>query len=100
MDTWPGYLACFPPGMDAWLSFLLPPRQATEFVVDLALRYNRPFAVVPCCVYACEFPGRRLRGRPVRKYEQFIEYLVSKAPRRIRVAQLPFEGKNKVVYCL
>lgn len=60
----------------------------------------RPFAVVPCCVYASEFPRRRLAGQAVTQYHQLIDYLVSKAPDRIQVAELPFEGKNKVVYCM
>ncbi|GAB4816065.1 hypothetical protein N2152v2_003111 [Parachlorella kessleri] len=76
------------------------PDQATEFIVDLALKYGRPFAVVPCCVYAAEFPKRKLRGKSVTHYQQLVDYLVSKAPDCIQVAELPFEGKNKVVYCL
>jgi len=27
------------------------PDEATEMVVDLALKYNKNFAVVPCCVF-------------------------------------------------
>ncbi|CAD7929729.1 unnamed protein product [Amoebophrya sp. A25] len=36
------------------------PDQAAEAIVDLALHYNIPFFVVPCCVYAKEFPKRHL----------------------------------------
>lgn len=32
--------------------------QAAEPIVDWALRMNKPFAVVPCCVYSKEFPNR------------------------------------------
>ena len=35
------------------------PDQATEAIVDAALRADRPFAVVPCCVYPTLFPRRR-----------------------------------------
>ena len=35
----------------------------------------------------------------VRLYEQFISYLLAKAPGHIKAAQLSFEGRNTVVYC-
>ena len=39
-------------------------------VVDAALRHGRPFAVVPCCVFAHLFPERRLRdGKAVAEYD-------------------------------
>jgi len=44
--------------------------QATVDVVDAALRHGRPFAVVPCCVFAHLFPERRLRdGKAVAEYD-------------------------------
>lgn len=43
---------------------------------------------------------RTLCGRPVTSYEQFCEYLAAKDPGRIRVATLPFEGRNRVLYRL
>jgi len=33
---------------------------ATEAVVDVALRCNKPFVVVPCCVFPSLFPERRV----------------------------------------
>lgn len=33
---------------------------ATEAIVDAALQYNKPFCVVPCCVFPNLFPERRL----------------------------------------
>ena len=75
------------------------PDHATEPIVDLALRLGKPFAVVPCCVCARSFPDRRLpNGTEPLSYDAFIEYLVSKAPDRIRTAKLDFEGRNTVVY--
>ncbi|CAL8470609.1 g10151 [Coccomyxa elongata] len=72
---------------------------ATEAIVDFAQRMRKPFAVVPCCVYAAEFPRRRLPdGAPVRTNEDLIAYIVSKDPAAIKVRELPFEGRNKVVY--
>ncbi|KAL3154156.1 hypothetical protein ABBQ32_013679 [Trebouxia sp. C0010 RCD-2024] len=76
------------------------PDQAAEPIIDFAQRTGRPFAMVPCCVYPMEFPRRRLPdGTWVRKYEQLIEYLISRDPHHIKVATLPFEGRNQVVYC-
>ncbi|KDD73377.1 hypothetical protein H632_c2241p0, partial [Helicosporidium sp. ATCC 50920] len=74
------------------------PDQATEPAVDLALALGRPWAVVPCCVYGgARGRPRRLDGRLVRSHGDFVEYLRRKAP-GVRVAKLPFEGKNTVVY--
>ena len=38
----------------------LHPDQATDSIVDCALRFNKPFAIMPCCVYPTLFPDRRL----------------------------------------
>ncbi len=55
------------------------PDQATEDIIDLGLKYNKPFAVVPCCVYPSLFPERKdQEGKQVRTYEQFLDYLQSK----------------------
>jgi hypothetical protein len=83
------------------------PDQAAEAIVDFAITHNKPFACVPCCVYGAEFPGRKLAdGRPVRNYDDLVELLRTKvdppvdgeASYRIEVAELPFEGKNTVVF--
>ena len=77
------------------------PDGATEAIVDFALAADKPFALVPCCVYAVAFPGRRdEHGRPVSTHEAFVRYLVAKRPERIRTATLPFGGRNTVVYAL
>ncbi|KAI9207164.1 uncharacterized protein BJ171DRAFT_566008 [Polychytrium aggregatum] len=76
------------------------PDQATEGIVDAALAWGRPFAVVPCCVFAKEFPGRRLRsGAPVSTVDDLVAYLCEKAD-GIQTAHLPFHGRNLVVYRL
>ena len=70
--------------------------------------------MVPCCVCSVDFPARRLLGRgggaaaaayrgardsaAVQSYLAFVEHLVSKAPERIGVVALPFEGRNLCVY--
>ena len=79
----------------------LHPDQATEAIVDEALRARMPFAVVPCCVYPSLFPARRLRagGQGVRRYRGFLQYLREKDA-RVRVARLPLGGRNLVLYVL
>lgn len=76
----------------------LHPDQATDAIVDVAVALRRPFAVVPCCVFAREFPHRALPdGGAVRSYEELCDYLCAKAP-GVRRAFLPFSGKNQVLY--
>jgi hypothetical protein len=78
----------------------LHPDAATEAIVDFALAAGKCFAVVPCCVFAAAFSARRVGGQPVTTHAAFVRYLQAKDPERIRVAQLPFEGRNLVVYAL
>jgi hypothetical protein len=74
------------------------PDQATEPIIDAALSLNKPFAVVPCCVFPDLFPERvGVDGAPVRSYAQFLEYLRSKDP-GIETAYLPFQGRSRVLY--
>ena len=78
---------------------------ATEGIVDFGLKHDKPFAVVPCCVYSKEATETRRDATTgfrmsTMSYPAFIRYLVAKAPEQIRTATLPFEGKNIVVYRL
>jgi len=36
------------------------PDQAVDAIIDAALYQNISFFVVPCCVFSCEFPNRRI----------------------------------------
>ncbi|KAG0031931.1 hypothetical protein BGZ81_000280 [Podila clonocystis] len=76
------------------------PDQATEPTVDMALKYRKPFAVVPCCVFAHENPERRLRdGGEVNTTFDFIQYLMEKKSSvPMHKDFLPFDGMNIVVY--
>ncbi|KAJ8614589.1 hypothetical protein CTAYLR_004969 [Chrysophaeum taylorii] len=74
----------------------LHPDEATEAIVDAALKYGLPFAVVPCCVFAELFPARR----GVSSYSKFCDYLQAKDPRHIKVDLLNIDGKRKVLYRL
>ena len=77
------------------------PDEATEPIVQAALLHNKPFAVLPCCVFHHLFPHRRTpSGAEVKSTSEFIEYLVSLDPVRIKTARLGFVGSNVVVYRL
>lgn len=75
----------------------LHPDQALGPTLELATALRKPFAVVPCCVYAKAFPQRRLRsGAAVRSYEQLLQW-VSEWP-GVQRSELPFSGRNTVFY--
>ncbi|CAK9089112.1 unnamed protein product [Durusdinium trenchii] len=74
------------------------PDEATDAIVDAALTAQRPFAVVPCCVFPRLFHHRRLHnGGGVVGYTGLLRFLREKDP-RIRAARLPFAGRNVVLY--
>lgn len=76
----------------------LHPDQAAEAIVDFAIRNNKPFAIVPCCVYSRDFPHRRLKsGVRVTTYEQLLQYLKEKQS-GIQSRTLPMGGKNQVLF--
>ena len=73
--------------------------EATEPLVRAALRHGKPFAVVPCCVFASLHPWRKLAdGRGVGTYEALCEYLMELAGAGCESAYLPFDGRNRVIY--
>lgn len=93
-------------GDEAWEDVLkcqvvvgLHPDQATGGIVELAMALKRPFAVVPCCTFADDFPERRLSGdRPVRTYDDLVEWLLTFQGTTAEKGFLMFFGKNLVVY--
>lgn len=74
---------------------------ATEAIIDAALKYQKPFVVVPCCVFPNLFTARRIEENgkmvPVRSHEQFCKYLVSKDA-RFKTDELPFQGRNIAIW--
>jgi len=93
--------------------------QATEHIITHALRLNKPFAVVPCCLFSKLFPDRTItvaitdgdtekgkeseekEERAVANYGDFVQYLQALDGRgRIRRADLPFIGRNVVLFML
>lgn len=74
----------------------LHPDEATDAIVDMAVRKRVPFVIMPCCVFSRLFPDRRLpksKEDPVNTYDDLIAYLVAKDP-AIQKTVLPFEGAN------
>ena len=80
----------------------LHPDEATDAIVDTAVRLRIPFLIVPCCVFNRLFPNRRIPDRPndpVSTHNDLIEYLLRKDP-SIQKATLPFEGSNTVLWSI
>lgn len=74
------------------------PDEATDAIVDVALQFNKPFVLVPCCVFGHQFPDRvRPDGGRVVSYDDLVAYLMAKDA-RIEKAFLPFDGKNLVLF--
>jgi len=80
------------------------PDQATEPIVDMALKHKKPFAVVPCCVFGQENPHRRLsNGGEVNTTLDLIQYLMEKDTSNgvlgtMHKEFLAFDGMNIVVF--
>ena len=103
---------------DAALIIGLHADGATEAIVDAALRYDKPFVIVPCCVFPNFFRHRFIyvddidggddtasdgnekkkeKKVAVRTHEQFCQYLLDKDD-RFRREVLPFEGRNVAIW--
>ncbi|KAL3796829.1 hypothetical protein ACHAW5_002515 [Stephanodiscus triporus] len=80
---------------------------ATEAIVDAALMHQKPFVVVPCCVFPNLFPERYISMNDevsngekrvlVRTHDQFCKYLLAKDPRFVTEV-LPFDGRNIAIW--
>lgn len=74
---------------------------ATEAIVDTALKYHKPFVVVPCCVFPNLFQFRTIEEVDhlvqVRSHDQFCRYLLRKDPRFV-MTELPFAGRNIAIW--
>mmetsp|Transcript_25206 Transcript_25206/g.50145 ORF Transcript_25206/g.50145 Transcript_25206/m.50145 type:complete len:420 (+) Transcript_25206:86-1345(+) len=78
----------------------LHPDRATGAIVETAVAARKPFAVVPCCVFAADFPDRFVpggSGRVVHTVRDLIEWIQMKHP-NVRTARLNVKGRNRVVY--
>ena len=76
------------------------PDQATGAVVEAAIKLGKPFAIVPCCVFARQFPERFTpSGSVVSSYEDLCDWIQAQHA-DIRRDILPFHGRNVVLYRL
>eukprot|EP00929_Paragymnodinium_shiwhaense_P115186 TRINITY_DN83888_c0_g1_i1.p1 TRINITY_DN83888_c0_g1~~TRINITY_DN83888_c0_g1_i1.p1 ORF type:complete len:386 (+),score=45.84 TRINITY_DN83888_c0_g1_i1:241-1398(+) len=74
------------------------PDQAAGAIVQFAVAHKKPYALVPCCTFAKEFPKRRLEsGQAVRSYDDLISWLRELDP-SASLQHLDFEGRNAVLY--
>merc|ERR1711976_512493 len=74
------------------------PDQAAGAIVEFGVAHRRPYALVPCCTFAKEFPRRRLKtGQSVGSYEDLIQWLLELDP-GASLDHLDFEGRNIVIY--
>ncbi len=75
------------------------PDEATDAILELAMRYNKPWVICPCCVFPKTFDRRLSNGRHVRKYDELCEYIKSISD-GVREVNFDFEGRNKVYFWL
>lgn len=78
----------------------LHPDEATDAIVDMAVKRRIPFVVVPCCVFSRFFTYRRKPGTnnlPVTTYDDLLDYLCSKHE-SIQRTTLPFQGANVALW--
>ena len=72
---------------------------ATDHALEFALRGRKAFAIVPCCVF-----GNLAPWRPhVRTYTDLLSFLEDRARRagaNVQRMELPFDGKNVLLYAL
>lgn len=84
------------------LVFGFHPDEATEPIVDWAIRARVPLAVVPCCVFGRLFPHRRRAdGGEVTSFDDFVGYLrgmLRAAGRPPQTSFLEYNGANLVLH--
>ncbi len=74
------------------------PDEATVPIVQVAEKYNKNFAVVPCCVFPTKFPDRILKnGDSVIDYTQLIKYIQEIVP-DASTGFLNIAGRNRILY--
>ena len=80
--------------MEASAVVALHPDEATESIVDVCVQYEKPFVIVPCCVFSRLFPHRS----HITTYHQFIDYLQSKHPTIQKTNLENFQGANVALW--
>jgi hypothetical protein len=77
----------------------LHPDQGLNAIVDLARVLGKPVAVVPCCVFAKEFPRRLRCKKAVTTYEDMLIWVAQQLG-GVQQTCLPVAGKNALLYTL
>ena len=75
----------------------LHPDGASDAIVDFALEYNKPFAILPCCTFSKQIRRHFDDGRPVRTYDDHLDWLQAK-DKGIKRLELGFVGRNIVLF--
>jgi len=80
------------------------PDEATEPTVNFSIQTSMPCCIVPCCVFGKLFPDRRVNGREVTSFDDFVLYLKEKFRaaadgRELRTSFLEYLGANLVLHC-
>ena len=78
------------------------PDEATEPTVNFSIKTSTPCCIVPCCVFGKLFPDRRLNGREVTSFDDFVLYLKEKFRvdgKEVRTSFLEYLGANLVLHC-
>lgn len=74
---------------------------ATGAALETAIALDKPFAIVPCCVFTHMFPDRKTAtGEVVSTYDQLLDYLQALGGDSVMRTELPFQGRNVVLYRL
>ena len=75
------------------------PDEATDAITQLAMRYDKPWMICPCCVFPRTFKRILPDGQAVKTYDELCEY-IRNISTDVQEATLDFEGRNKVFYWL
>lgn len=74
------------------------PDEATDYIIFTAMKNNKKFAVVPCCVFPKIFTNRFLaNGDFVNDYPKYVKFIQEKVPNH-KTDFLEIIGRNKIIY--
>ena len=78
----------------------LHPDQATNAIVSVGARLRKHWAVVPCCVFAEEYPRATKKGGPVTTTSDLGAWLLAGegGGKLNRTVKLEFAGKDRVIF--
>ena len=75
------------------------PDEATDAIIELAMRYNKPWMICPCCVFPRTFKRTLSNGQAVQTYDDLCEY-IRNITSGVQEKILDFEGRNRVFFWL